>query len=113
MVKMFATCPGAVSEQIRGESGSSVVLTLRRRGTPTPLEYALQRRAIRLDAVVDVGMRTDAIGYIKLRQFTDDADEAMRVALRDLDAAGMQALIIDLRENPVGPARGTYRRAVS
>ena len=91
-----------VSERIRGESGSLVMLTVSRQGEPEPINFELERRAITLDAVVDVEMQTDSIGYMKLRQFTDNADEEILEALRTLDEAGMQALILDLRENPGG-----------
>ncbi|MGB0415485.1 MAG: S41 family peptidase [Coraliomargarita sp.] len=91
-----------VSEQIRGESGSLVRLTVSRQGMPDSIDFELERRAITLDAVVDVGMRTDSIGYMKLRQFTDSADEEILEGLRRLEKAGMKALVLDLRENPGG-----------
>ena len=91
-----------VSEQIRGESGSMVTLTVARQGQPDAIDFELERRAITLAAVVDVEMRTNSIGYLKLRQFTDNADEEIVEALRQLDAEGMKALILDLRENPGG-----------
>lgn len=91
-----------VSEQIRGESGSQVSLTITRQDVSEPIEFDLERRAITLAAVVDVAMRTDSIGYLKLRQFTDNADEEILDGLRELDEAGMQGLILDLRDNPGG-----------
>ncbi len=89
-------------ERIHGVPGSFVTLTVERLGKVAPLEFELERRAITLDAVVDVGFKSEGVGYLKLRQFTDAADQEVLEAVDQLMQQGMQALIIDLRGNPGG-----------
>lgn len=91
-----------VSERIRGESGSLVALELERFGATAPLVYELERGAITLESVVDVEMRAESIGYMRLTQFTERAGEDLKAALAGLQGQGLRALILDLRNNPGG-----------
>lgn len=91
-----------VSERVRGEPGTSVALGIERVRQDTSLQYEMPRRAITLDAVVDIEMKTATVGYCLLRQFTEKADIELGSAILELDLKGMQALILDLRGNPGG-----------
>ncbi len=91
-----------VSERVRGEPGTSVLLEIERMGEGAPLAFEMERRAIALDAVVDIEMKTPTVGYCLLRQFTEKADIELAAAILELGAQGMQALILDLRGNPGG-----------
>jgi carboxyl-terminal processing protease len=44
----------------------------------------------------------DKLGYIRITQFGEHTTEELREALEKLDEAGMQGLVIDLRNNPGG-----------
>ncbi len=93
---------GEVIDRIRGEPGSMVSLEIERPITAEEYSFDLERRAIALDSVVDVEMATESVGYMRVRQFTDETDLEMVSAIHSLTAAGMQGLIIDLRGNPGG-----------
>jgi carboxyl-terminal processing protease len=47
-------------------------------------------------------MVDDKIGYIRISQFIDNSDEQFEAAIEDLESQGMEALIIDVRDNPGG-----------
>ena len=89
-----------VSERVRGEPGTSVILEVERMGQGSLLPFEMERRAITLDAVVDIEMKSQAVGYCLLRQFTEKADIELAAAILELQQQGMQALILDLRGNP-------------
>jgi len=88
---------------IRGQAGTSVTLTLKRK-TQT-LDVALTRQRIELHAV-DHQLNTTPdggkVGYIRLKQFTATATKDMRLAVQDLEAKGVDGYVLDLRSNPGG-----------
>jgi carboxyl-terminal processing protease len=93
---------GEVIDRIRGEPGSQVALEIERPITAEEHIFALERRAIALDSVVDVEMTSATVGYMRVRQFIDETDLEMVSAIHALNAQGMQSLILDLRGNPGG-----------
>src|SRR6266545_1149100 len=80
-------------------------------GLPTVItakEYTLQRAEIKIQSVKGARL-LDAeltgpfkIGYIRLIQFNEPTAEELSKALDELQKGGMQALILDLRNNPGG-----------
>jgi carboxyl-terminal processing protease len=88
---------------IRGQEGTKVNLTLRRRSQV--LDLALTRERIELHAVdtrINTGPDGVKVGYIRLKQFNANATKDMRKALRDMEAAGVDGYVLDLRSNPGG-----------
>ena len=88
---------------IRGKAGTSVKLTLRRKGALITLP--LTRELIELHAVNhQVNTTPDGlrVGYIRLKQFNANAAKDMRAAMRDLEEKGVQGYVLDLRSNPGG-----------
>src|SRR5881397_2956070 len=93
---------------LRGPAGAKVTLTLLRPLTKEIKEYALQRAEIKIQSVKGARL-LDAeltgpfkIGYIRLIQFNEPTADELSKALDDLQKQGMQALILDLRNNPGG-----------
>ena len=88
---------------IRGQAGTSVTLTLKRKAQT--LEVPLTRERIELHAV-DHQINTSAdgvkVGYIRLKQFNATATKDMRQAVKDLEEKGDQGYVLDLRSNPGG-----------
>ena len=88
---------------IRGQAGTSVTLTLKRKAQT--LEVPLTRERIELHAV-DHQINTSAdgvkVGYIRLKQFNANATKDMRQAVNDLEEKGAQGYVLDLRSNPGG-----------
>ena len=88
---------------IRGQAGTTVTLTLKRK-TQT-LDVALTRQRIELHAVEhQLNTTSDGrkVGYIRLKQFTATAAKDMRLALNDLESKSPDGYVLDLRSNPGG-----------
>jgi carboxyl-terminal processing protease len=91
-------------EQMRGERGSSIKLTIRRPGTESPIELSLVREVIR-PQVARFRMEGTDIGYVRLSSFNEQTDIALRRAISTLrQQAGdkLRGVILDLRNNPGG-----------
>ena len=88
---------------IRGQAGTTVTLTLKRKAQN--LELPLTRERIELHAVDhQINTSTDGVkvGYIRLKQFNATATKDMRQAVKDLEEKGAQGYVLDLRSNPGG-----------
>ena len=93
---------------LRGPSGAKVTLTLLRPATKEIKDYTLQRAEIKIQSVKDAKLLDQEltgpfkIGYVRLIQFNEPTAEELSKSLDDLQKQGMQALILDLRNNPGG-----------
>jgi carboxyl-terminal processing protease len=91
-------------DKMRGPPNSKITLTIKREGIDKPLELSMLREVIHIQVVKD-RMEPDNIGYVRLSQFTEQADASLKQAVRTLNqqAGGkLKALILDLRNNPGG-----------
>jgi carboxyl-terminal processing protease len=93
---------------LRGPAGRRVTLTLLRPSTKEIKDYTLERAEIKVQSVKGARL-LDAeltgpfkIAYIRLIQFNEPTAEELSKALDELQKQGMQALILDLRNNPGG-----------
>src|SRR2546430_8301971 len=93
---------------LRGPAGAKVGLTLLRPSTKEIKEYTLQRAEIKIQSVKGERLLPPEltgpfrIGYIRLIQFNEPTAEELSKAIDNLQKQGMQALILDLRNNPGG-----------
>ena len=92
-------------DQIRGEPGTDVTLTIVRGETESPFEITLTREIIRVDSVTRREILEPGFGYIRVSQFQTRTPKDVAKALDDLleESDGkLQGLILDLRNNPGG-----------
>ncbi|MBU0638398.1 MAG: S41 family peptidase [Planctomycetes bacterium] len=101
---------------IMGPAGSEVILTIYRPSRGKRIDYPLNRRQIRLRTVRGVSRvpgsngndwnymldEEQGIAYIRLTGFNPDSSKELSDALQKARAAGMKALVLDLRFNPGG-----------
>src|SRR6266850_1962159 len=93
---------------LRGPAGAKITLTLLRPSTKEIKEYTLQRAEIKIQSVKGARLLdpelTGAfkIGYVRLVQFNEPTADELSKALDELQKQGMQAVILDLRNNPGG-----------
>ena len=93
---------------LRGPAGRRVTLTLLRPSTKEIKDYTLERaeikvRSVKGERLLDAELTGPfKIGYIRLIQFNEPTAEELSKALDELQKEGMQALILDLRNNPGG-----------
>lgn len=86
---------------IKGEEGTTVELTVLRGDTAEEVTVTATRRKIEAQTVV-YEMKEDGIGYIRVTEFDTVTYEQYKNALEELEAQGMESLIVDLRSNPGG-----------
>src|SRR5205807_2517606 len=97
-----------VINHLRGSPGQKITLTLIRPATKEIKDYALERAEIKVQSVKGARLLdpelTGAfkVAYVRLIQFNEPTAEELSRALDDLQKQGMQALILDLRNNPGG-----------
>jgi carboxyl-terminal processing protease len=93
---------------LRGAPGQKVTLTLLRPSSKEVKDYTLERVEIKVQSVKGARLLDPdltgsfKIGYVRLIQFNEPTAEELAKALDDLQKQGMQALILDLRNNPGG-----------
>jgi carboxyl-terminal processing protease len=97
--------------KLRGEPGTSVTISVQRRSGEQAgqvKDYTLSRAIIKVDTVKDINGRRefpvdeDKIGYVRITQFGEHTTDELREALKRMNSAGMQGLVMDLRNNPGG-----------
>ncbi|MCB5246613.1 MAG: S41 family peptidase [Candidatus Cloacimonetes bacterium] len=97
---------GASTEEaikyMRGEVGTTVVITISRPGVSKPLEFKITRETIKIKSVPYSFKLDNGAGYIRLSQFNENTTLELRSALAALETEGINGLIIDLRWNPGG-----------
>lgn len=86
---------------IRGEEGTTVHLQVYREGETDYLELDVIRANIDLPTIVHK-MLNGNIGYIQIVDFGAPTVEQFEAAVEELNAQGMQAMILDVRDNPGG-----------
>ena len=91
-----------VIKKLRGAKGSSVNITIKRRGQDNLIPFTIIRDNIPLFSV-DAGiMLTKDIAYIKINRFALTTYDEMINKTNMLKQKGMDKLIIDFRSNPGG-----------
>lgn len=94
------------TEQMRGEPGSSITLTILRESEPDPFDLQLERAVVRVKSVKRKAL-SDEIGYLRVTQFQQSTAEIFRKQLKMLrDKKKFAGLILDLRNNPGGLLNG-------
>ena len=93
---------------LRGAPGQKVTLTLLRPSTKEVKDYTLERAEIKVQSVKGTRLLDPdltgpfKVGYVRLVQFNEPTADELSKALDELQKQGMQALILDLRNNPGG-----------
>ena len=87
---------------LRGPAGSPVVLSVRRVGVSSPIEFKLTRAMIHNRSVASPTLFPDHIGYIALTVVSQSSTRELRQGIDSLRAAGATSMILDLRGNPGG-----------
>jgi carboxyl-terminal processing protease len=91
------------SNLMRGQSGTSVTLTVKRPGYDEELDYIVTRAEIPLYSVNYSGVVDGNIGYVRLSRFAESTEEELRRAVDSLQSvADLQGLVFDLRSNGGG-----------
>ena len=93
---------------LKGGPGDQVTLQILRPSSKEVRDFTLTRVEIKVDSVKDAHLidpaltGDDKVGYVRIIQFNEPTAEDLGHKLDDLQKQGMQALVLDLRNNPGG-----------
>ena len=93
---------------LRGEPGQKITLTILRPSSHELKDFALERKEIKVASVKGARLLAPEltgpykVGYVRIVQFNEPTAEEFGKTLDDLQKQGMQALVLDLRNNPGG-----------
>ena len=88
--------------KLKGEKGSTVLITIFRKATNEKLKIKVKRDVIPIKSV-DIALKVnDEIGYIKINRFAETTYDEFHKALLSLKRQGIKDLVIDLRDNGGG-----------
>ena len=88
---------------MRGPVGSSIELSVRRKGVKNSIIFNIQRQIIEVKSVESkiLGIKKN-IGYIKLKSFNENSDKQFIKKIKYFEKQKLIGYIIDLRNNPGG-----------
>ena len=92
-----------VSELLKGQPGTDVVLKLRRYGQDKPVEKTLKREKVKIDNIPYYTVFDNGIAYLSLSGFTRDVASEMKAKLVEMKKNHeLKGFILDLRGNGGG-----------
>jgi len=91
-----------VADLLKGPKGTVVHITVGREGYPEPLTFTVTRDEIPRHSVDLVTQLRPGLGYIRLSSFNETTDHELAEALKQVNAASLDGLILDMRGNPGG-----------
>ena len=91
-----------VSEMLRGEPGTTFLLTISRPGETKTRDFKITRQVIKVPPITYQCILDGDCGYIDLEQFTEDCYVDVSKAITSLKQQGAKRLILDLRSNGGG-----------
>jgi carboxyl-terminal processing protease len=106
-----AASPADVRARLRGEPGSFVEVEVQSADMTTRTEK-LERQPYVIPSVeVPEKEPREGVGYVRVLCFTDTTVQELKDAVLRLQAAGMKALVLDLRGNPGGVFKSSIQVA--
>ena len=92
-----------VAEQVRGEKGTTVTLTVIHPDETEEVEIEVERGDILIPSVTSrILSEDDTIGYIQLTRFSGESSNEIEEALTQLQEEGAEKFVLDLRGNGGG-----------
>ncbi|MFV0417602.1 MAG: S41 family peptidase [Dysgonomonas sp.] len=96
------TLSNFVSNNLKGQPGTSLQVKVERPGEKKPLTVNIIREKITINSIPYYGLVNPTTGYINLNSFTDKCAEEVKKAFLDLKKQGITSLVFDLRQNGGG-----------
>ncbi|MFK2824131.1 S41 family peptidase [Bacillus sp. B190/17] len=86
---------------IRGKKGTKVKLNIQRAGVTEALEVTIVRDEIPIETVY-AEINKDKVAHIQITSFSERTAAELKTAIEDMQAKGMESMVIDVRQNPGG-----------
>jgi len=89
---------------MRGPVGTSINLTVRRKGIKKPLDFNIVRKIIKVQSVnSEIISKEKNIGYVRLKSFNENSDNQFLKSIQKFEKnTKIKGYVIDLRNNPGG-----------
>ncbi len=91
-----------VVSRVRGEKGTHVKITLQRKDSDETYTVDIVRDDIKIESVAGRMLPGTKIGYIRIAVFNEQTGADFGKTYKKLEQEGMQATLLDLRQNPGG-----------
>jgi carboxyl-terminal processing protease len=91
-----------VVKRLRGPKGTTVKVTIVRKGYERPIEFMIQRDKIPIYSIEAHYMVAPEVGYIKISRFAASTMQEFNNYVSELREKGMKHIIIDLQDNTGG-----------
>ena len=88
-------------ELMRGPVGSSIEITVRRRGVKKALIFEITREIIEVESVKSE-IIDESIGYIRLTSFNENSSRQIKDKIKNFKKDKISKYVLDLRNNPGG-----------
>ncbi|HEY3062560.1 MAG TPA: S41 family peptidase [Chloroflexota bacterium] len=95
---------GEAVRKLRGQAGTSVLLSVRRGGSVDPLVLTITRAEVRVPSVEGRLLDGDSasLGYVRISMFAEPTAQQLHDQLAVLLAEGARGIVLDVRSNPGG-----------
>lgn len=91
-----------VVDQITGPAGTKVQLTLLEPTSGHTRDVTITRASIKIREIVWAQIPGTKLAHLRIASFNGTVSKDLRAALKEIRAAGMQGIVLDLRDNPGG-----------
>ena len=92
-----------VSDLLKGQPGTEVVMKIRRYGQDKPIEMKLKREKVKIDNIPYSAVLDNGIGYVSLSGFTKNAASELKEKIVEMKKdPNLKGVVIDLRGNGGG-----------
>ncbi len=91
-----------IFERLRGPKGTRVTVTVRRPALDDEWEVNITRDQVEVSSILAATMLEPDVGYVWLSTFSQKGADQLEEHLRDFEARGMRAFVLDLRGNRGG-----------
>ena len=86
---------------MRGEVGTTIELTIRRKGLKKAKKFTIKREVIEIKSVTSKIIE-DSIGYLRLSSFNENSSGQLKKEIKKFEKKKLNSYILDLRNNPGG-----------
>jgi carboxyl-terminal processing protease len=91
-----------VTSLIKGPAGTEVTVTFLDPDTEEVIDLTMTREVINIENVTWARIPGTNIGHVRISQFSRDVTRDLREALEEMEAEGIEGVVLDLRNNPGG-----------
>ena len=91
-----------VMKKLRGPKGTTVDVSVERKGEEEWLEQTILRDRIKVSSVPYAYIIEPGTGYVRITRFTETTGQGLAAAIQKLRSQGLRRLLLDLRQNGGG-----------